>query len=79
MEKGLLGQERKELFRKTKKTYMEIFNIHHTFKVPRKLISWTFRITKMENCNFFSSTSHNGDSHGGTLLAFNISFQFRQT
>ena len=26
-----------------------MFNIHHTFK----LIYWTFRITKMENCNFF--------------------------
>ena len=33
LEKSLLGQERKELFRKTKKVYIEIFNIHYTFKV----------------------------------------------
>ena len=38
LKKSLLGQDRKELFCKAKQVYIEIFNIYHTFKVPRKLI-----------------------------------------
>ena len=52
-EKTLLGQKRKERFCKTRKVYIETFNIYHIFKVPRKLISLTFRKTKMTNCSFF--------------------------
>ena len=61
------GKNKKSLNRK-------IFNISHTSKVPWKLISWTLRIIKMANSNFFSDTSHNGDSHGGISLTCNISF-----
>ena len=39
LEKGLLSQEEKDLYCKTKKVYIEIFNIYCTFKGPRKLIS----------------------------------------
>ena len=56
-ERTLLGQKRKELFCKTKKVYIEIFNIYHTFKVPRKLISLTFRKNKMANCIFLPVTA----------------------
>ena len=32
------GQKGKESFRKTKKVHREMFKIHHTFKLARKLI-----------------------------------------
>ena len=79
LEKSLLSEQGKEPFCKTKKVCIEIFYIYHTFKVPRKLISRTFRKTKMGNCIFFSAISHNRNSHGGTSLTCNISFQFRKT
>ena len=72
LEKSLLGQERRELFRKMRKVYIEIFNIHYTFKVS-ELIAWTFRKTNMANCNF-PGTSYNGSGHGDTSLIINISF-----
>ena len=39
LEKSLLEEKGKELFRKTKKVYVEIFDIYHSFSVPWKLIS----------------------------------------
>ena len=35
---SLQGQKGKERFRETKNVHREIFKIHHTFKVARKLI-----------------------------------------
>ena len=47
-----VGQERKELFRKVKKVYIEIYSIQFTFKGLKEFISWTSRKTQMPNCSF---------------------------
>ena len=55
--KSLLYQEGKKLFRKTKKVYIEILNICHTFKVPRKLFPRLLERSKWQVVFFFSVTA----------------------
>ena len=63
------------IFHETKIVRIERFSIHHTFKVHRKLTSWT----KIHKLWFFSSTDRIGDSRGGLFLTCCISFQLNQT
>ena len=55
-EKNLQGQERKELFRKTKKVLIEICNIHHIYCLVNCLVNLfsTAQKMKFSITNFFS-------------------------